>query len=208
MGKIALGILDGVSGKVGNVVGASWKGIDYIRAKAAHRNDPKTVRQMQQRSRFKGLSDFAKPLLPNLIRPIWNSQAGKMTGRNLFMKVNMPAFGSDGEIVDFSKLVFSVGTLDNPYILDVEKNEGVESGISLSWDELGEEDHSGDGLLIVAMDETGQLFTDLKGDVLRGDGASDIVLPFAAGTKAHVFVFFTDSERRVFSPSQHFEVAL
>lgn len=32
MGTIKQGILGGFSGKVGNVVGASWKGIDYIRS--------------------------------------------------------------------------------------------------------------------------------------------------------------------------------
>ena len=31
MGKIAQGILGGLSGKVGNIIGGSWKGIDYIR---------------------------------------------------------------------------------------------------------------------------------------------------------------------------------
>jgi hypothetical protein len=31
MGKINQGILGGFSGKVGNVVGGSWKGIEYMR---------------------------------------------------------------------------------------------------------------------------------------------------------------------------------
>ena len=36
MGVISQGILGGVSGKVGNVVGASWKGIDYLRIKPSN----------------------------------------------------------------------------------------------------------------------------------------------------------------------------
>ena len=33
MGKIGKGILGGISGKVANVVGGNWKGIDYLRSK-------------------------------------------------------------------------------------------------------------------------------------------------------------------------------
>lgn len=35
MGTIKQGILGGFSGKVGNIVGASWRGIDYIRSMPA-----------------------------------------------------------------------------------------------------------------------------------------------------------------------------
>ena len=37
MGTINKGILGGFSGKVGNVVGGTWKGIDYMRSKSNHR---------------------------------------------------------------------------------------------------------------------------------------------------------------------------
>ena len=33
MGKINQGILGGVSGQIGNVIGGTWKGIDYLRIK-------------------------------------------------------------------------------------------------------------------------------------------------------------------------------
>ena len=39
MGIINQGILGGVSGTVGNVVGGSWKGINYLRVKADHYKD-------------------------------------------------------------------------------------------------------------------------------------------------------------------------
>ena len=41
MGKIAQGILGGLSGKGGNVIGGSWKGIDYIRTKLLSAKDRK-----------------------------------------------------------------------------------------------------------------------------------------------------------------------
>ena len=42
MGKINQGILGGVSGTVGSVVGASWKGISYLRGKATSHTDANT----------------------------------------------------------------------------------------------------------------------------------------------------------------------
>ena len=37
MGTIKQGILGGFSGKVGTVVGSSWKGISYMRGKTTNR---------------------------------------------------------------------------------------------------------------------------------------------------------------------------
>ena len=47
MGIIKKGILGGFSGKVGNVVGASWKGIDYIRSLPSTVRNPRTPRQVK-----------------------------------------------------------------------------------------------------------------------------------------------------------------
>ena len=42
MGTISKGILGGFSGKVGTVIGGNWKGIDYMRSKAASVSNPRT----------------------------------------------------------------------------------------------------------------------------------------------------------------------
>lgn len=210
MGKIALGILDGVSGKVGNVVGANWKGIDYIRAKATNRRDPKTEKQVQQRTRFKGLSDFAKPLVYHLIAPVWNHQAGKMTGMNLFTKTNMPAFNSQGEIEDFSKLVFSIGKLASPTELVVEKTDGTESGIDVSWVN-GELDrgNADDRLMLVAIDkDNGMIYTQLKGIGARVDESTQIELPFGPGDDVQLYFFYGDVKNRDFSRSLYTSIVL
>ena len=52
MGTIKKGILGSFSGKVGNIVGASWKGIAYIRSLPASVRNPRTVKQVTQRSKF------------------------------------------------------------------------------------------------------------------------------------------------------------
>ena len=52
MGKINQGILGGFSGKVGSVVGGSWKGISFMRGKAVSKNKTQTLQQMKQRCKF------------------------------------------------------------------------------------------------------------------------------------------------------------
>src|SRR5690606_508733 len=66
MGIIKQGILGGFSGKVGNVVGASWKGIDYIRSLPSSVSNPRTP----GKEGVKNMNDNLKKYLDSLMRPI------------------------------------------------------------------------------------------------------------------------------------------
>lgn len=58
------GVFGGFSGKVGNVVGASWRGIDYMRSLPLGRKDAKTKRQVKQRGKFSVTMDFLRTMTP------------------------------------------------------------------------------------------------------------------------------------------------
>ena len=62
MGKIQIGILGGFQGKVGTVIGSTWRGEDIIRAKPRKRADNPTEQQKLQRLKFKAVSEFLNPL--------------------------------------------------------------------------------------------------------------------------------------------------
>ncbi len=62
MGTIRQGILGGFSGKVGTVVGGSWKGISFMRAQAKSIKNPRTEKQMNQRAKFSISMVFLKPM--------------------------------------------------------------------------------------------------------------------------------------------------
>jgi hypothetical protein len=51
MGTIKQCILGGFSGKVGTVIGASWKGINYMRSIPQHVKNPRTAGQVSRRSK-------------------------------------------------------------------------------------------------------------------------------------------------------------
>ncbi len=58
MGKIKQGILGGFSGKVGPVIGTSWKGKAIIKARPLSHNDRNSVAQQEQRAKFSLVSKF------------------------------------------------------------------------------------------------------------------------------------------------------
>src|SRR5690554_8159341 len=84
MGVISQGILGGVSGKVGNVVGGSWKGIDYIRIKPSSVANPRTEGQVNQRNKFTITLEYLQAT-SDFIKIGYKSFAVKKTGFNAAM---------------------------------------------------------------------------------------------------------------------------
>ena len=113
MGKIKQGILGGFNGKVGTVIGSSWKGITYMRGLAQHVKNPRTAGQVYQRNAMKAIALALRPIAPTLGITFAKS-AGKMSGYNKAVSVNLKKaiVNQDGEpVVDYSKLILSKGTL-------------------------------------------------------------------------------------------------
>ena len=88
MGKISQGVLGGFSGKVGNVVGGTWKGIDYMRIKPANVANPRTEGQVDQRSKFSTVLRFLQPMT-DFLRVGYKLYANKMTQFNAAMSYNL-----------------------------------------------------------------------------------------------------------------------
>jgi len=88
MGKINQGILGGFSGKVGNVIGGNWKGIDYMRVKPASVANPRTEGQLDQRSKFSTVLKFLQPM-KDFIKVGYKGYANQMTEFNSAMSYNL-----------------------------------------------------------------------------------------------------------------------
>ncbi|HEX3025140.1 MAG TPA: DUF6266 family protein [Chitinophagaceae bacterium] len=59
MGTINKGILGGFSGKVGTVIGATWKGIDYMRSKSSKKPGNFSDAQLEQQAKIIGCWYFS-----------------------------------------------------------------------------------------------------------------------------------------------------
>ena len=134
MGRIKDGSFGGFSGKVGNVVGASWKGIDYIRSLPAKVNDPKTQKQVKQRSRLSITLDFLKTVTPFIRVGFQSQDNGRMTAFNAAMSYNMKFAVKEGEQgveLDYPHLLVSVGALGNAGNVQAGVVEGE---LQVSWE--------------------------------------------------------------------------
>ena len=82
MGKYNQGVLGQFSGKVGPVVGSSWKGIGYLRSNARKKkNRDVSVKTEIQRAKFKLASSFVKAIA-SLLATTFPDAKARMTGRN------------------------------------------------------------------------------------------------------------------------------
>ena len=111
MGKISQGILGGVSGKVGNVIGGSWKGIDYLRIKPSSVANPRTEGQVTQRYKFTAALEFLQPSR-DFIKVGFKNFANGMTEFNYAMSYILAnAVTGDGisASVDYTNALVSKG---------------------------------------------------------------------------------------------------
>lgn len=145
MAIIKKGILGGFSNKVGNVVGSTWKGINTMRSLPAQYNDANSVAQQVNRSTFKYFSGFGSQLLTGIIRPLWDWQAKRMSGYNLFIKRNIDHYNANEAEWSMEELITSQGRLCEARCAGVEVNQSndltvvIESNLACSIGEPADE---------------------------------------------------------------------
>lgn len=100
MAKISNGILGGFSGKVGAVVGSSWRGIEYMRSKPKRRRGGSTANQKSQQSRFSLMTSFLKTM-KDLVVLGYRDKLPRMTEVNSALSFNLKN-AVTGNYPDFS----------------------------------------------------------------------------------------------------------
>jgi hypothetical protein len=118
MAVIKQGILGALSGKVGSVIGGSWKGIAYLRSRPASVANPRTAGQVTQRNSFTAMIQVASLLLAKIVKPLWDRFAQFESGYNAFVGANIKCF-VNGVFTNFSDFIIARGKLvgfDTPTI--------------------------------------------------------------------------------------------
>ena len=77
-----------LSGKIGQVVGATWKGISVLKVLPGSIANPQTDAQLDQRQKFSVTMHFLQPL-SEFLKTGFKSYAVKMTGINAAMSYNI-----------------------------------------------------------------------------------------------------------------------
>jgi hypothetical protein len=198
MGTIKKGILGGFSGKVGTVVGASWKGISYMRSLPQKVKNPRTEEQMSQRTKFALALGILKPMT-GFLRTGWKLYAHKQTPMNAAMSYTLANAISgaypDYEI-DASKVLVSRGSLAS-----AANASAVAAGgsIEFSWDDnsgVGSAKQTDKALIAIVNSAKGEAVTDTAG-AERTAGTQTVALPADwAGDEVQVYLGFISEDNK------------
>lgn len=127
------GLTGGVSGKIGNVVGVSRNGSFYFRSLPVETTDPKTEKQVTQRSKFLVTQSFLRTFSPFLRMGFRFEAMGMKSTFNAAMSVNMPHVIKDennGFVVDYPNVLVSKGLLRTSEITAATVAEGF---LDVTW---------------------------------------------------------------------------
>lgn len=112
MAKIPAGILGRIIGKVGDVVGASWKGIPYIRQYVIPAN-PNTDAQKAERDLFRDIVYIAKTLLGPVLQVFWDPFLRQNSGWAQFIGETRKVYLEEGT---YDNVLIARGTLEGSII--------------------------------------------------------------------------------------------
>lgn len=113
MATMNQGLLGGFSGKVGAVVGGTWKSIHYMRSLAASIHNPNTEKQRFQRGKFRVVVNFVKTMAP-FIRVGYRGYEQRKTAFNAaisYLMRHAVKEGPDGAVLDYKRVRVSQGSL-------------------------------------------------------------------------------------------------
>jgi len=197
MSIIKHGILGGFNGKVGNVVGSTWKGKSVMKIRPATVTNPNTERQQNQRSRF-GLVGRFLQAHRNLIRIGFRAYTKDMTASNAAMSYNL-ANAVSGQFpdlsMDFSKVRISMGTLAPVSGVAVASESAA--SVTLNWLDNSQANnaHESDQLVVSLFDVATSEVVYVPGCASRSQATATLNLPAEwSGRTVEVLAFLISLE--------------
>ncbi|TPV32745.1 hypothetical protein FJ651_10540 [Paucihalobacter ruber] len=207
MAFINQGILGGVSGKVGSVVGARWRGRNIIRSLPSRRNYTPTAAQEDQRERFGTVIQFLSPIRA-IVSAFYGKKQGDKSAYNLAtgyhlkeaLLPNLP----DGYVINYTKVLISKGDLlglANPTV-----SPDVNQQLTISWlDNSGQGNAAAtDELIVVVYNPTLELFETANPAGTRDLTTVQMPLPaYWAGQEVQVWATFVTQDRKLAATSSY-----
>ena len=203
MGTYNKGILGAFSGKVGPVVGASWRGKEVMRSLPKKGNKVPTATQLLQRQKFAMVQTFLSGINP-VVKRYYGSNSGLKTRGNNAMSYLMRealVFTDPDFEWDYSKVLISRGDLIgfDEASLDVSAGE-----INVMWT-----DNSGQGealdtdqlvLLVFDPESKAVVYSLAAGE--RADEAATLAMPSnLQGADIEVWATFVSADEKLVATS-------
>lgn len=205
MAIIKQGILGGFQGKIGAVVGTSWKGIAVVKSKPISVANPRTANQVEQRTKLKNVVSFAGFILATVIKPLWDRFASKASGYNDFVSTNISLFTN--ELPSSPEgLIISSGKMAATSINTATGGNG-DTGITLTWVDDSNEGMklASDRAYAVIYNERNNEISGLTQEKQRSQGSVQVVVsdPLNVGDILHCYLAFRRSDGTVVSNNSY-----
>ena len=206
MGKISKGILGSFSGKVGTVVGLTWRGIDIIRSLPRKSTRTVTAAQLLQRNKFSIVIGFLK-----LIKPIITRYFGTVTGS--YSKYNLATSYHLKEAVvydgtnfhfNFNKVEISRGDLigvQSPVMVVLPNTK-----LKFNWtNNTGQgQAKANDRLIAVVYEPISKTVKYSLNLGTRDAGTADFDLPqVISGLTVHCWISFVSDDEKLYATSDY-----
>lgn len=210
MAKMKRPIGDMVSGKIGNVVFITMRGKAYVRAAPIRKTNNWSEHQIMVRQRMKKIAALWRNLRSEPIKKIWNQFTDEMNGYALFIKHNMYTLSINGELIDPTQLIVSVGKLSPLLFLKAERETIDSDRIKVSWqnDPNLKKERLTDALFAVSMRD--EKFSKMHDTGLkRGDQSGTFILPLPYSLsegKVNLFLFLVSADEANCSMSESFGI--
>jgi hypothetical protein len=179
MAKITGSVIGQISGKVGQVVGSSWKGIAVLRVLASSVANPQTDKQLTQRQKWSVTIKFLKPLT-EFLKIGFKDYAVKMSGFNAATKYNIKnaLTGTYPNIaIDYPNVLVARGNL--PSALNQVASSTVAGTVKFDWEDNSGEigaDTADKTLLVIYNPSQNQAVT-VNQLAERGDETQTVTVP-------------------------------
>jgi hypothetical protein len=194
MATFEKGILGGFSGKVGNVVGTRWRGKNVMRSLPQRGNYTPTVKQEEQRQKFKTVIGFLSPIVDVLNLYFGNPQGDKSRSNlaTSYHLKNAVVSSPLGMVMDYAKVLISKGDLRG--IDGGTLTAGAAQTLVFGW-----QDNSGQGkatatdtLMVVVYAPDLNLFYNNLAVATRDATTATVTLPlFMTGFEVEVWASFS-----------------
>lgn len=203
MGTYNKGILGAFSGKVGPVVGASWRGKEVMRSLPKKSNRVATVLQQRQRQKFTMVNDFLRGVQP-VVKRYYGGDSGIKTRSNQAMSYLMRealVFTDPDFEWNYSKVLISRGDLTG---IDEATITVAAGQINVMWTDNSDqgEARADDRLVLVVYAPESKAVVYSLAAGARTDAAAALAMPsYLAGAEVHVWATFVAADEKLFATS-------
>ncbi len=196
MGKIITGINGPFQGKIGTVIGSSWKGVPYVKGPYRKHTGKAAEGATRNRSKF-ALAHYWLQPLKLFVREGFRGYAQLVEGFNAAKSyLLLHAFEGVAPDITINPALVKVssGVLPLPANITVAKKAAGQ--LAFTWDTVaGQLENSKDQVMMLAYDvEHGKAYFNILGEMRRA-GADTLHTDPTAGKTYHVYCAFVAADR-------------